>query len=94
MAAVHCFVCRVGSHVELWIEYFNIAECKEHRWPACFMVVNVTIKVLHNFITKWENLKTLCCVCYYCKTMLFGQNSVHCFAGSCCSCTHLIYISF
>ena len=55
MAAVHSLVCRVGSPVELWIEYLNIAECKEHRWPACFMVVNVTIKVLHNLITKWEN---------------------------------------
>ena len=63
LAAVHCLVCRVGSLVELWIKYLNITECKEHRWPACFMVVNVTIKVLHNFITKWENLETLCYMC-------------------------------
>lgn len=60
LAAVRSLVCRVGSRAELWIEYLNVAECKEHRWPACFMVVNVTITVLHNLITKWENWETLC----------------------------------
>ena len=62
MAAVHSLVCRVGSPVELWIKYLNIAECKKHWWPAFFMVVNVMIKVLYNHI--WENWETSYCVCY------------------------------
>ena len=66
----------------------NIAECKKHRWPACFMVVNVMIKVLHNLITKMGELRDFVLCVLYCKIMLFGQNSVCCFAGSCYTCTH------